>query len=82
MVLAVEYTDCIPVEKYDSFSDCPVYDAKPSDGGTAFLELCGMWSTSSLPLLPSPHWLRVVVSVRISSIGQIVLTLNWIIKIT
>ena len=35
------------------------------------LELCRMWSTSSLQLLPGPLWPRVVVPVRVTSIGQI-----------
>ena len=34
---------------------CPVYDTKQSDGDDAvMLELWGMWSTSSLPLLQDP----------------------------
>ena len=36
-----------------------------------FLKLWGIMSTSSWPLLPSPHGLRVVVYVRVPSIGQI-----------
>ena len=35
------------------------------------LELWGMWSTSSLPLLPDPLWPGVVAPDRILSMGQI-----------
>ena len=34
------------------------------------LELCGMCSTSSLPLLPDPLWHGVVAPDRVLSIGQ------------
>ena len=29
---AVEYTDCISTEEYDSSKECPEYDTKLSDG--------------------------------------------------
>ena len=35
------------------------------------LELWGMWSTPSLPLLPGPLWTEVVVPDKVLSIGQI-----------
>ena len=35
------------------------------------LELCGMLITSSLPSLPGPLWLLVVVPYRALSMGQI-----------
>ena len=35
------------------------------------MELWGMWSTPSLPLLPSPLWSGVVAPDRVLSIGQI-----------
>ena len=42
-------------------NECPGYDSKKSDGEVpAMLELWGMWSTSSLPLLPGPLWPGVV----------------------
>ena len=42
-------------------NECPGYDAKQSDVEVpVMLELLGMWSTPSLPLLPGPLWLRVV----------------------
>ena len=47
------------------------------------LELCGMWSTPTLPLLPGPLWSRMVAPDRALSMGQIelngVLMLNWIV---
>ena len=55
---SVEYTDCIfydgirPLPKED-----PGYDTKQSDGkAPVMLELWGMQSTPSLPLLPGPLW--------------------------
>ena len=40
---------------------CPGYDTKQSDGEIpVMLELWGMWSTPSLPLLPGPLWPGVV----------------------
>ena len=48
-----------PLNKY------PGYDMKPSDGEALFLELWGMWSIPSLPLLPSSLWLGVVVPVHL-----------------
>ena len=43
---AIEYTDCIFSNK------CPWYDTKQSDGeASVMLELWGMQSTPSLPLL-------------------------------
>ena len=50
----------------------PGYDTKQSDGETSgMLELWGIWSTPSLPLLPRPLWLRIVAPDRVLSIGQI-----------
>ena len=51
-----------------SLYKCPGYDTKQSDGVfPVLLELWGMQSTPSLPLLPSP--LRVVAPDRGLSIG-------------
>ena len=33
---------------------CPGYDIKPSDGEAPALKIWEMWSTPSLPLIPSP----------------------------
>ena len=42
-------------------NECPGYDTKQSDGVVpVVLELWGMQSTPSLPLLPGPLWLRMV----------------------
>ena len=52
---AAEYTDCISTEGKDSPTACPGYNIKPSDGEVSvMLELWGMRSTPSLPLLPGP----------------------------
>ena len=43
-------------------NECPGYDTKQSDGEVpVMLELWGMWSTLSLPSLPSSLWPGVVV---------------------
>ena len=64
------------------------HDTKPSDDEASVLELWGMWSTPSLPLLPGPLSPGVVVLVKILSKGQVELfdqlainksqMLNWI----
>ena len=62
---------------------CLGYHSKLSDGEVpVMLELWGMQSTLSLPLLPDPLWPRVGAPDRVISLGQIelncVLMLNWI----
>ena len=49
--------------------DCPKYDIKSSDGEIPVLELWRIRCT--LSLLPSPLWQRVVVPVKVQSMGQI-----------
>ena len=72
MAGAVEYTDCISTEGYDSPSECPWYNIKQSDGETAvILQLWEMLNTPLLPLLPDPVRPRMVASNRFPSIGQI-----------
>ena len=68
---AVEYTDCTSAEGQDPTpNECPGYDTKQSDGEVpAVLELWGMWSTPSLPLLPGPLWSEVVAPDRALSMG-------------
>ena len=66
-----------------TLNERPVYDTKQSDGEVpVMLELWGMRSTSSLPSLPGPLWLRLVAPDRVPSMGQIelncVLMLNGI----
>ena len=51
--------------------ECPGYDIKQSNGEAPALEIWGMWSTPSLPLLPGPLWLGVIAPDRILSMGQI-----------
>ena len=57
--------------KWPHLNECPDYDIKSSDGMALTLEIWGMWSTSSLPLLPGPLWLRVVAPDRVLSMCQI-----------
>ena len=44
---------------------------KPFDGKAPVLEIWGLWSTSSLPLLPGPLWPRVVAPDTVLSMDQI-----------
>ena len=55
----------------DNTNKCPGYDSKQTDGGDQVLELWELWNTPSLELIPGPIWPRVVVSVRVQSMGQI-----------
>ena len=55
-------------------NDCSDYDCDE------LLELWGMWSTLSLPLLPGSLLIGVVVSVRVPSIDQIEL-FNHLLKL-
>ena len=49
----VENTDYISVgDKTPPLTSVLMYDTKPSHGDAPILELWGMWSTPSLPLLP------------------------------
>ena len=51
---------------------CSGYGTKQSEAETPImLELWGLWSTISLPSLPSPLWPGVVVPDRVLSLGQI-----------
>ena len=52
-------------------NECYGYDTKPSDGAAPALELQGMWSTPSLPLLSVFLWPFLVVHFRALYIGQI-----------
>ena len=62
---AVEYTDFFSTEGLDSPNDSLEYDIKQSDGeASVIMELWGMQSAHSLPLLPGPLWPRVVTSDR------------------
>ena len=50
---------------------CLRYDIKLSDGEALTLEIWEILSMSSLPLLPSPHWPKVVALDRFLSMVQI-----------
>ena len=78
--LDVENIYCISAEAYELSNECPDYGVKPSDSETPALEIWGIRSTPSLPLLPGPLWLGVVASDRVLSMGQIeqtVQTNDW-----
>ena len=62
-------------------NEYPGYDTKQTDGEiSVMLELWGMWSTPSLPLLPDPLWPRVIAPDRVLSMSQI--ELNSVIMFT
>ena len=66
---AVEYTDCTSAEGYPH-NKCPGYDTKQSDGEVlVMLELWGICSTLSLPILPGPFWPGMVAPDRARSMG-------------
>ena len=74
---AVEYTDGTTAEGRDPppTNKCPRYDTKQSDGKVpVMVDLWGMRSTPSLPLLPGPIWPDVVAPDRAQSMGWIELT--------
>ena len=69
---AVEYTDCTCAEGEDPHNECPRYETKQRYGEVpVMLDLWGMQSTPSLPLLPSPFWHGMVVPDRVLSMGWI-----------
>ena len=60
----VEYANRISTEGQDTTPTSDLYMTS-SDGEASTLELWGMWSTSLLPLVPSPLYLRMVIPVRL-----------------
>ena len=75
---SVEYTNCISAEGYDFLNECSGYDTKQSDGEVpVMLELWGMQSTPSLPLLPDPLSTGMVEPCSVLSMGQIELNCTY-----
>ena len=69
---AVEYTDCIYAEGYETPNECPGYEIKKSEGkAPVMMELWGMWSSPSLLSLSALLWPRVAAPDRVLSMGQI-----------
>ena len=68
MVGAVEYANCISEEPSN---ECPDMTLNHLEVQAPVLELWGMWSTSSFPLLSGSLKPRVVVPIRVPSMGQI-----------
>ena len=65
---AVEYTDCISAEGYDSLNDSLGYDTKQFDGEVP--EMLVLWEMRSTPSsLPSPLWPGVVAPDRFLPMG-------------
>ena len=51
-------------------NEYPIYDSKLSDGEVPVLELSGMWSTLSLPLVPGSLWPSVISPDSVLFIGK------------
>ena len=66
----VEYANCVCRGIRPHVNKCRRYTTKPSNVMGPILELWGMWSISSLPLIPGLLWSLVEVAVRVSSLGQ------------
>ena len=66
---AIEYTDYISAEGLDHplLNECLRYNIKQFDGEVPVLEIWGIWSTPSLPLLPGLLCPRVVAPDRVLS---------------
>ena len=65
----------VQVKRHNS---CPGYDIKQSDSeASVMVELWGMWSSPSLPLLPAPLWPEVVAPGRVLSMRQTELFVIW-----
>ena len=78
MAGVIEFTDCFSAKELDSPNEYPGYDMKQSDGEVPImLELWGMWSTSSVLLLPGLLWSRVVAPDRVLSMGTYA-KLKWL----
>ena len=60
------------LQRGKTLNECPGYDTKQSEGeAPVMLEIWGMRSTSSLPLLPGLFWPGVVAPDKVLSRGQI-----------
>ena len=68
--VAVEYAESHFCRVVIRLNECPRYDTKQYDGEVpVMLELWGMQSTPSLPLLPGPLWPGVVAPDQVLSMG-------------
>ena len=66
LVRIVEHADYISVDCVNPYrNELTGYDTDKCNGEAPVLKLWGMWSTSSLPLLPGSLWNRVMVPVRV-----------------
>ena len=71
LAAAVEYTESISEERLNTCNESSGYDIKQSDSKASALEICGLWSTCTLPLFPGPLWLGVVALDRVLSVDWI-----------
>ena len=68
--LRMQNTLTAPLQRSKTPHECPGYDTKQSDGEVpVVLELWGIRSTPSLPLLSGSLWLGIVVPDRVLSMG-------------
>ena len=68
---AVEYTNCFSAESKNPLMSVLIDIKQSNSEARVMLELWGMWSIPSLPLLPGPLWLGVVTPDRVLSVDQI-----------
>ena len=68
---AIEFNNCITSEGKDYTNECCGNNIKPSDGEAPTLEIWGIRSTPSLPLLPGSLWPGVIEPDWVLSMGQI-----------
>ena len=73
---AVEYTDCTPAGGKILPKKYLGYEIKPSNGEAPAVEIWGIHSAPSLPLLQAPFWPAVVGPDRVLSMGQIEQTVS------
>ena len=57
------------------------FDNKNASGEVSILDLLREWNTLSLPLLPGSLWPRMIIAIRVLSMGQIlvskILSISW-----
>ena len=61
---------------YFKIGSVPIWHWTASGGEAPILDIWEVWCTLSLPLLPCPLWIKVVIPVRFISINQIDLFQN------
>ena len=78
----VRYNDCIPC-KNPTFQKMIswLWHQIVSDGKNPVLQILRVWSIPTMPLLPGPQWFRIVIPVKVSSMGRMNLIKNYLYSI-